>query len=156
MSPTSPDQAPTFPQGLIQEIEDFQKLCDERYRFNSHWDTILNAVGVAVSLGIVAAGVYKKSEYAALLGGLITAIISAQRAFPFGQRWQFYRLLNSQAENLLMEAKHNVIGREQAIAAMKAMRLDFAQQIPRGSSFQSTDGGETKGQGDNSADASAT
>lgn len=134
--PTSPPPGP-IPQGFIVEVEEFRKLCGERYRFNSRWDNILNGLGVIVSLGIVAAGIYKKSEYAALLGGLITAIVSAQRAFPFSQRWQFYRSLNSQAENLLTDVKNSNITLDKAIATMKTMRLDFAQQIPRGSSFRS-------------------
>ena len=143
MTPAAPTPTPPtpragpLPQGFIVEVEEFQKLCDERYRFNSRWDNILNALGVIVSLGIVAAGIYKKSEYAALLGGLITAIVSAQRAFPFSQRWQFYRILNSQAENLLTDVKNAKITLDKAIATMKTMRLDFAQQIPRGSSFRS-------------------
>ena len=127
----------TFSQTLIDEIEEFRRLCHGRYCFNSRWDNILNALGMSVSLGIVAAGVFKQSEVAALLGGLVTAVVSAQRAFPFNQRWQFYRLLNSQAENLLTEAKNAVVTPDQAIATLKAMRLDFAQQIPRGSSFRS-------------------
>jgi len=111
----------------------------------SRWDNILNALGLAVSLGIVAAGVYKNSELAALLGGLVTAVVSAQRAFPFNQRWQFYRVLDSQAENLLTEAKNGVVGLDQAIATLKAMRLDFAQQIPRGSNFRPDSGGRHSG-----------
>ena len=143
MTPAAPTPTPptppagSIPQGFIVEVEEFQKLCDERYRFNSRWDNILNALGVIVSLAIVAAGIYKYSEYAALLGGLITAIVSAQRAFPFAQRWQFYRILNSQAENLLTDVKNSNITLDKAIATMKTMRLDFAQQIPRGSSFRS-------------------
>ena|SRR5271166_2265895 len=139
MTPNLPDKsiATSIPQGLIQEIEDLRVLCLERYRFNSFWDNVLNALGLLVSVGIIACGVYKLSDYAALLGGLVTAIVSAQRAFPFHQRWQFYRLLDSQVQNLLMEAKNGVVTLDQTIGTMKAMRLDFAQQIPRGSSFRS-------------------
>jgi hypothetical protein len=74
------------------------------------------------------------------MGGLIAAIVSAQRAFPFNQRWQFYRLLDSQAENLFMEARAGIVTISQIVETMKAMRLDFAQQIPRGSSFRSDSG----------------
>ena len=55
------------------------------------------------------------------------------------QRWQFYRLLNSQAENLLTDTRQGVITLQQAVNSLKAMRLDFAQQIPRGSSLQQSD-----------------
>jgi hypothetical protein len=136
----TPAQASPLPENLIQEIEGFRELCEHRYLFNSRWDTILSTLGVIVSIGIVAAGVYEKSKWAAMLGGLVTAIVSAQRAFPFNQRWQFYRLLDSQAENLLTEAKNGIITLDQTIATLKAMRLDFAQQIPRGSSFRSDSG----------------
>lgn len=130
------------PEDLIAEIEAFRALCHQRYRFNSIWDNVLNVFGICVSLGIVACGVYKQSEYAAILGGLVAAIVSAQRAFPFNQRWQFYRILQSQAANLLTEAKNGVSGLDQTIAALKTMRLDFAQQIPRGTSFRSDSSGE--------------
>jgi hypothetical protein len=137
---TTPAQPSNIPAALIQEIEEFKNLCERRYLFNSRWDTILTTLGVIISIGIVAAGVYEKSKMAAILGGLVTAIVSAQRAFPFNQRWQFYRLLESQAENLLTEAKNGILTLDQTIATMKAMRLDFAQQIPRGSSFRSDSG----------------
>jgi hypothetical protein len=139
----TPAQPSNIPGALIQEIEDFKKLCERRYSFNSRWDTILTTLGVVISIGIVVAGVYDRSKYAAILGGLVTAIVSAQRAFPFNQRWQFYRLLESQAENLLTEAKNGILTLDQTIATMKAMRLDFAQQIPRGSSFRSDSGANT-------------
>ena len=141
MTYTTPVQPPPPPisQDLLQEIEQFRILCDSRYHMNSRGDIALNSLGILVSLGVVACGVYKLNEFSAILGGLITAIVAAQRAFPFSQRWQFYRLLDSQAENLLMEAKNGVITNEQAINTMKALRLDFAQQIPRGSSFRSSD-----------------
>jgi hypothetical protein len=152
----NPIAAANIPQELLQELDDFRKLCDRRYLFNSRADNCLNLLGLLISIGIVAAGVYKKSEYAALLGGVMTAIVSAQRAFPFNQRWNFYRLLASQAENLLTEAKNGVVAIEQAIATMKALRLDFAQQIPRGSSFRSDSGANIDAPGAASASASAT
>lgn len=142
--PTKP-AAQHVPEDLIAEIEIFRVLCHQRYKFNSLWDNVLNVLGICISLGIVACGVYKRSEYAAILGGLVAAIVSAQRAFPFNQRWQFYRVLESESSNLLTEAKNGILGLDQTVAALKAMRLDFAQQIPRGSSFRSTaDGGNGK------------
>jgi len=148
MTPTPPaaSASTSTPQGLVQEVEDFRSLCASRYRFNSRMDNVLNLLGIAVSLLVVAAGVYEWNKLAAILGGLITAVVSAQRAFPFGQRWQFYRLLDSQAENLYTEAKAGVVTVQQIIDTMKAMRLDFAQQIPRGSSFRSdSDANDGKG-----------
>lgn len=136
-SPAKPASQPV-PEDLIAEIEAFGARCHQRYKFNSNWDNILNVLGICVSLSIVACGVYKQSEYAAILGGLVAAIVSAQRAFPFNQRWQFYRVLESETANLLTEAKNGISGLDQTVAALKAMRLDFAQQIPRGSSFRST------------------
>lgn len=135
--PAKPASQPV-PEDLIAEIKTFGTLCHQRYRFNSIWDNVLNVLGICVSLGIVACGVYKQSEYAAILGGVVAAIVTAQRAFPFNQRWQFYRVLESETLNLLTEARNGILGLDQTVAALKAMRLDFAQQIPRGSSFRST------------------
>jgi hypothetical protein len=122
---------------LIQEIERFSQDCKRRELFNSRCDNFLNVIGIAISVAIVGCGVYNRSHEAALLGALVAAIVCAQRAFPFNQRWQFYRLLGSQSLNLLTETKAGVVELSEAIATLKAMRLDFAQQIPRGSSFKS-------------------
>jgi len=124
------------PEVLVAEIVDFRDECKRRYKFNSRCDNVMNAVGIFVSIGIVACGIYKQSEYAALLGGLITAVVSAQRAFPFAQRWQFYRNLHNQALNLLTEVRSGLGTLEQTVTTLKTMRLDFAQQVPRGSSFR--------------------
>jgi hypothetical protein len=134
---------PRVPDDLIQEIEQFRAVCCQRYQFNSLWDNVLNALGISVSLGIVACGVYKLSNAAAILGGLVTAIVAAQRAFPFNQRWQFYRILDSQTANLLTEARNGLVGIDQTISSLKAMRLDFAQQVPRGSTRSDTSSDQT-------------
>jgi hypothetical protein len=141
-APPVPAQSP-IPQDLIQEIEEFRKCCHNRYRFNSFWDNVLTVLSIGVALAIVACGLWELGKYSALLGGLMTALVTAQRAFPFNQRWQFYRLLNSQAENLLTDAKQGVITLQQAVITLKTMRLDFAQQIPRGASAQQPDNGGT-------------
>ncbi|MBV9505141.1 MAG: hypothetical protein JO323_09075 [Acidobacteriia bacterium] len=128
--------APPIADELFQEIQEFRQRCDSLYHFNSKWDSVLNVVGIGVSLVIVACGVYRWSEAAAILGGVMTAIVSLQRAFPFTQRWQFYRLLRSQTENLLTEVKNGAVQPAQAIGILKSLRLDYAQQIPRGSSVR--------------------
>jgi hypothetical protein len=140
-APAPPPVTPTaIPQDLVQEIEEFRKCCHGRYNFNSFWDNMMNLLSMSVALGIIACGIYKKGDYAALLGGVMTALVSAQRAFPFNQRWQFYRLLNGQAENLLTDARQGAVTLPQAVTALKTMRLDFAQQIPRGASVQHGNG----------------
>lgn len=123
-----------IPSELLQEIEELWKVCCKRYKFNSFWDNVLNVLGIVVSLAIVYAGIRNEGTATALLGAVVTALVTAQRAFPFNQRWQFYRILSSQAQNLLTETKNGTVTLEQAIATLKALRLDFAQQIPRGSS----------------------
>jgi|SRR3954453_10895105 len=128
---------PGVPEQLITEVDEFAKLCFKRYRFNSFWDNVLNLFGIVISLAIVVAGLNQKGDVSAVLGALVTALVTAQRAFPFNQRWQFYRLLSSQTENLLTEARNGTITVEQTIGTLKSLRLDFAQQIPRGSSFRS-------------------
>src|SRR5882757_2099986 len=122
MTPAAPVPSPTpIPQDLVQEIEEFRKCCLSRYRFNSFWDNVLIVLSITVAMAIVACGIWELGKYSALLGGLMTALVSAQRAFPFNQRWQFYRLLNSQAENLLTDAKQGVITLQQAVTTLKTM-----------------------------------
>lgn len=130
-----------IPQSLIQEIEEFRLCCQGRYSFNSFWDNMLNLLSMAVALAIIACGIYEKPKYSAMLGGVMTALVSAQRAFPFNQRWQFYRLLTGQADNLLTDAHQGTTILQHTVTTLKTMRLDFAQQIPRGSSLTPAQGG---------------
>jgi len=125
------------PDKLVTEIAAFRDLCWMRYRFNSRCDNLLNIAGIFVSVAIVVAGIFNRGVIAAVLGGVVTALVSANRAFPFNQRWQFYRILHSQTENLLTDATNQLVTLDHAAAALKSMRLDFAQQIPRGSGFRS-------------------
>ena len=134
--PVTPTRTPV-PESLIKEIDDFCSDCKKRYKFNSDWDNLLNAAGILLSVAIIACGVYKWSEGAAMLGGLVAAIVTTQRAFPFNQRASFYRLLIGQTQNLSMSAKCGLISMEEVVPIMKTLRLDFAQQLPRGNSFKS-------------------
>ncbi len=66
--------------------------------------------------------------------GLIAAV-TAQRAFPFNQRLIFYRNLIGQAQNLYADCAYGDLKLSAAMAVMKGLRLDFAQQFPRGATF---------------------
>jgi hypothetical protein len=117
---------------LIAEVEDFRQDCCHRYQFNSQWDNTLNIAGIALSVAIIAAGTWKQSEIATVLGGLVAAIVTAQRAFPFGQRAQFYRSLIGQTANLLTDMREGLVAVPQAVSTLHNLRMDFAQQLPRG------------------------
>jgi hypothetical protein len=130
------ESAPEVSRSLVQEIEAFKADCENRYRFNSRWDNMLNVAGVLLSVGIIAAGTWKQSEIATVLGGLVGSIVTAQRAFPFGQRAQFYRAVIGQTSNLLTEIRAGLLPMSEAVSTLKTLRLDYAQQLPRGSSFR--------------------
>jgi hypothetical protein len=121
------------PEALIAEIDSFVEMARRLYHFNSKADTALSLGGMALSVGVVCAGVFNKAPLATILGAVMTAVVTAQRAFPFNQRWQFYRMLLSQAQNLATKAKTGAITTDQALTQLASLRLDFAQQIPRGS-----------------------
>src|SRR5262249_27529959 len=115
---------------LVKEIQDFRDLCAKRYQFNNRFDVALTAAGIGLGIAVVATGVYKKSELGAIFGAIVTAIVSAQRAFPFTQRAQFYRSLVGQAENLKSSLEHNMITTSDSVKVLGSLRLDFAQQLP--------------------------
>jgi hypothetical protein len=123
------------PGSLIEEIAAFAKVCERREIFNRRWDNLLNIGGILLSVVIIAAGVYEWSKGAAILGGLVAAIVTAQRAFPFNQRYMFYRNLVGQAQMLLVHARCDAISLDGALEAYAKLQLDFAQQLPRGSTF---------------------
>ena len=123
---------------LVAEVNAFLVDCRHRLAFNTRWDNLLNVAGILLSVAIIASGAFELSKLTTVLGGLVAAIVTAQRAFPFGSRAQFYRVLVGQTANLLTDAK---AGAPPAAVAttLKSLRLDFAQQLPRGSSFKTDD-----------------
>jgi hypothetical protein len=124
---------------LADEVRQFRNDCENRYKFNSRWDNTLNIAGLLLSVSIVAAGLFEKGAVAAILGAFVSAIVSAQRAFPFGPRANFYRVLIGQADNLQTQIQQELLETPAAVAGLNSLRLDFAQQFPRGSSFKTDD-----------------
>ncbi len=119
---------------LVAEIRDFLALCERRFTFNNRWDVALTAGGILLGIGVVAAGAFQAPRLTTILGAVITAAVSAQRAFPFSQRAQFYRSLIGQTTNLQTDLGLGLLAIPSAVATLKSLRLDFAQQLPRGSS----------------------
>lgn len=128
---------------LLAEVNAFLVDCQHRLAFNTRWDNLLNVAGILLSVAIIASGAYELSRLTTILGGLVAAIVTAQRAFPFGPRAQFYRVLVGQTANLLTDVR---AGAQVATVAttLKSLRLDFAQQLPRGSTSKT--GENEKGQ----------
>jgi hypothetical protein len=129
---------------LCDEIRQFHDDCSKRYAFNSRWDNVLNVTGILLSVGIVASGIYQRGAISAILGAFVAAIVSAQKAFPFGQRTSFYRILMGQSSNLETDVAQGLVSKQDAVTILKSLRLDFAQQLPRGSTFNSADSSESK------------
>ncbi len=142
---TGEEQTKEFNSGsvpdLLKELDTFIVDCQNRYRFNSRSDTALNILGIAVSVAIVLAGVLEMPKVSAVLGGIVGALVSAQRAFPFAQRANFYRNLVGQVQNLSTETSQALTSIKDSVKALGALRLDYAQQLPRGAaSIPSRDG----------------
>jgi len=125
--------------GLLQEIAAFRTDCERRYNFNNRWDIVLTVVGILLSIAIVAAGFVKRPEISAVLGAIVGAVVTAQKAFPFGQRSSFYRLLVGQADNLITRTKQSLLTTKETVDLLSTLRMDFAQQLPRGSGSRSED-----------------
>ena len=123
---------------LLTEVKAFHKDCQQRLDFNTRWDNMLNISGIVLSVAIIASGAFEMSRLTTVLGGLVAAIVTAQRAFPFGSRVQFYRVLVGQTENLMTDIRGGTPV-PTAAHTLKSLRLDFAQQLPRGSSFTADD-----------------
>jgi hypothetical protein len=117
---------------LLKELDMFTIDCQKRYRFNSRSDTAINISGIGVSVAIVLAGVLEMPKTSAVLGGVVGALVSAQRAFPFAQRANFYRNLVGQVQNLRTETRQALTSIKDSVKALGALRLDYAQQLPRG------------------------
>src|SRR5262249_41073405 len=119
---------------LIGEIQNLYSDCTARYRFNNRWDVFLTVLGILLSIGVVAAGFANSPFVSAILGAIVAAVVTAQKAFPFGQRANFYRLLIGQSRNLITRASQGLLGKSDVVNTLSSLRMDFAQQLPRGSS----------------------
>ena len=128
---------------LLSEIQSFGQDYRRRYTFNNRWDVVLSIIGILLSIAVVIAGFVRSPEISATLGAVVAAIVTAQRAFPFGQRAAFYRLLIGQADNLYTRLAQENCDRAQAIDTLCRLRMDFAQQLPRGSSSDAKPAGST-------------
>ena len=138
----STSTAPADTNALLAEVNAFLGDCQHRLAFNTRWDNMLNVAGIVLSVAIIASGAFELSKLTSILGGLVAAIVTAQRAFPFGSRVQFYRVLVGQTENLITDVRTGA-PLPTVATTLKSLRLDFAQQLPRGSSFN-TDETEKK------------
>lgn len=136
---------------LLDEIRAFREDSEGRYRFNNAWDVSLTILGILLSIAVVASGFLKRPEISAVLGAIVGAVVTAQKAFPFGQRANFYRLLIGQSSNLITRSSQGVIGKAEAVNTLSSLRMDFAQQLPRGSSTRQ-EGAGTPSQGTEQAD----
>lgn len=135
-------------QALLEEVRVFRSDCARRYGFNNRWDVVLSTVGILLSVAVVAAGFFKRPEISAILGAIVGAVVTSQKAFPFGQRARFYRLLIGQADNLATCIGQDLWTKQQAVAVLATLRMDFAQELPRGTTtVQDVDGGASSGQG---------
>ena len=118
---------------------------------------MLSTIGILLSIAVVAAGFFKRPEVSALLGVVVGAVVTSQKAFPFGQRARFYRLLIGQAENLATFVGQDLWTRQQAVAVLATLRMDFAQELPRGTTTaQDVDSGASSARGQASLGASAS
>jgi hypothetical protein len=127
------------PADLIEEIKAFELDSCVRYKFNNRWDIVLSVIGILLSIAVIGAGFLNRPWISAVLGAIVGAVITAQKAFPFGSRAAFYRILIGQARNLLTRASQKVTDKNAVVNTLGSLRMDFAQQLPRGSSAQSSD-----------------
>ena len=51
----------------------------------------------------------------AVLGAIVGAVVTAQKAFPFGQRSSFYRLLIGQTDNLMTRATQGLWNKKEVV-----------------------------------------
>jgi hypothetical protein len=124
---------------LIDEIQEFGRDCQKRYNFNNRWDIVLSVLGLLLSIAVVGAGFLKAPEISAVLGAIVGAVLTAQKAFPFGQRASFYRLLIGQSANLITRANQGLLDKKHTVDTLTSLRMDFAQQLPRGSNSEPKD-----------------
>jgi hypothetical protein len=127
------------PPELIAEIKTFEQDSCARYKFNNGWDIVLSVLGIMLSIAIIGAGFLNKPWVSAILGAIVGAVVTAQKAFPFGSRAAFYRILIGQARNLLTRALLKIMDKNAVVNTLSSLRMDYAQQLPRGTSAQSSD-----------------
>jgi hypothetical protein len=130
-------------QGALSElrgdIEEFTRKYGKRHRGNFHLNWILIVIGLLLAAGVTISGMLNQGIIAAILGVCIGFLIGLQNAFPLSEKAEFYRLVVTEAENLIFELKYEVESEQQfreVVNKFQGLRDHAAKSLPRGQGME--------------------
>jgi hypothetical protein len=124
---------------LIKDVQSLVTLFGDRHVSAFYASNALIGVAILSSVGVVIAGMYDAAKVAALLGLLVTTIISADTIWAPGEKAQFWREVEAEARNLSVDLRD--VGTDsdkyaKAVAVFKVLNSQAAKNIPRGGGME--------------------
>ncbi len=120
---------------LREEVAAFARDLRRQWRRASRINSAVVALGLLASFGITFLGLGGAGELAALLGAFVAMLIGFDRAFAYGEKADFYRILLADGENLLTALRldvHADMDFEEVVRRFLVLRKYAAEKLPRG------------------------
>ncbi len=124
---------------LIEEVAAFVRYTQQQERRAARANRIIVVLGLVCSFGVTFLGLGGAGELAALLGAFIAMLIGLDRAFAYGERADFYRILVADGQNLLTDLRLSVDTEatfEEAKRKFLVLRKYGAEKLPRGKGME--------------------
>ncbi|HSF80669.1 MAG TPA: hypothetical protein VLA49_05525 [Anaerolineales bacterium] len=125
---------------LETELETYIKEMRGRRKRHGIGNNLLVLASILTSAAITIAGIYDQAKFAAILGILLTVLLSVQQAFPLGEMAFFYRNSIADLENLQSSLRFTTNTQEEVEKTahqFTVIRKHIAQAIPRGQGLNS-------------------
>lgn len=124
---------------LQRIIEEFVQTYLRRHKYNYLGNWIIVLIGLLLAGAVTVAGIYDKGTIAAVLGVCTAIAIGAQKAFPIGERAEFYRLVVAEGRNLTDDLKFRVKTEPEfqtLLNKWQKLRTHAAASLPRGKEME--------------------
>jgi hypothetical protein len=97
---------------LTQKIRAFRKDNKIKHGGNYWGNTTLIYLSIFLSASVTIAGIFDEGRLAAILGVILSILLTIQNAFPINYKAEFYRILMAEADNLLIDIEFDTMTQE--------------------------------------------
>jgi len=111
---------------LMREIRNFANELNQSRRKHRRQEMILVSLAITLSVAVALSGIFwpKEARIGSCLGVFLTAVLTTEKAFAFGERAVYSRILEAEAENL---ADDDFLPPDQRVKKFADLRLRRAQ-----------------------------
>ena len=124
---------------LVKEIQELGEKQEKKRRVNARMYYLLVLLGFGLSIGAVVLGFLEEGQTSAILVMLIAVPAGLERAFKFGEKRDFHRILVSECHNLRIALNFSVDTEEKLqmiVGKFQSVMATSAKSLPRGQGMQ--------------------